>query len=298
MPLHQLYPKPDEPTSFQPQVDIIALHGLNPRGANIKQHAFNTWTKPSGPTGRLWLRDDLPKYTPESRIFLYEYNSSLIFGDRNRFFFSADELLEDIRNERIGDERRPIVFLAHSLGGVLAEQAIVNSFNNKRYTSIWLATSGLAFFGTPHNGGRMGLVTLASVAARIASTLQLQPENDVPEAIRNGSLYTDILKEHWRQRLLDFDLYSFWEGDERIVTRESASFGVPGDKEAIIELKAAHSDLCRFDQSEGDQVLFKRVRIPIQEMYEKALSKSESVGVHSQIDLELESRLAALRAPV
>ena len=62
----------------------------------------------------------------------------------------------------------------------------------------------------------MGLVTLASVAARIASTLQLQPENDVPEAIRNGSLYTDILKEHWRQRLLDFDLYSFWEGDERV----------------------------------------------------------------------------------
>ena len=62
----------------------------------------------------------------------------------------------------------------------------------------------------------MGLVKLASVAAHIASFLRMQPENDVPEAIRDGSLYTDILKEHWRQRLLDFDLISFWEADEKV----------------------------------------------------------------------------------
>ena len=86
---------------------IIALHGLNPRGTDNKQHAFDTWRKPSGPMGRLWLRDDLPKYTPNSRIFLYEYNSSLIFGDRKRFFHSADELLEDIRSERISVSSYP-----------------------------------------------------------------------------------------------------------------------------------------------------------------------------------------------
>ena len=69
----------------------------------------------------------------------------------------------------------------------------------------------------------MGLVKLASAAARIASTLRLQPENDVPEAIRDGSLYTDILKEHWRQRLLDFDLVSFWEGGEKVSHRVKPS---------------------------------------------------------------------------
>ena len=76
--------------------------------------------------------------------------------------------------------------------------------------------SGLAFFGTPHNGARMSLVKLASVAARLASKVRMQPENDVPEAIRDGSLYTEILKEHWRQRLLDFDLISFYESDEKV----------------------------------------------------------------------------------
>ena len=70
----------------------------------------------------------------------------------------------------------------------------------------------MAFFGTPHNGAGQGLAGLASMAARVASTLHMQPENDVAEAIKNGSLYTDLLKEHWRHRLLDYDLVSFWEG--------------------------------------------------------------------------------------
>ena len=80
---------------------IVALHGLNPRGADVEEHAWDTWRKPSGPSGRLWLRDDLPKYAPKSRIFLYEYNSSLVLGERKRFFHAADELLEDLRNERL-----------------------------------------------------------------------------------------------------------------------------------------------------------------------------------------------------
>ena len=56
--------------------------------------------------------------------------------------------------------------------------------------------------------------------------------------------------------------------------------------------------MCRFDVSEDDQILLKRVRIPIQQMYENALKKGESVGTHSQFDYELENRLAALRPSV
>lgn len=79
---------------------FIAIHGLNPRGVDNTRHAWDTWTKPSGPSGRLWLRDDLPHRAPHSRIFLYEYNASLIFGDKARFVQTADALLEAIRVER------------------------------------------------------------------------------------------------------------------------------------------------------------------------------------------------------
>ncbi|KAI9658781.1 MAG: hypothetical protein M1821_002341 [Bathelium mastoideum] len=299
MPLRQLYPEPDSKSTSRPRVDIIAIHGLNPKGKDMKAHAWDTWRKPSGPDGRLWLKEDIAKSTPESRIFLYEYNSSYIFGgERARFINKADELLEDLRIERKGDEGRPIIFLAHSLGGILAEQALVNAYNSAKYKSIYEATSGLAFFGTPHNGGNQTLVALGSAAARVATMLHLQPDSDMGEALKSGSLYTDILKEFWRERLLDFDLVSFWEGVGNIVPRESAIFGVPSDKENIVKLTADHSNLCRFDLSEKDQDNYKLVRGNIEDLYESALKKGEFITLPSSPEGNLEQRMAALRPAV
>ena len=53
---------------------------------------------------------------------------------------------------------------------------------------------------------------LGSAAAKVASTLHLQPVNDISEALKSGSLYTDLLKDYWRDRLEDYDLISFYEG--------------------------------------------------------------------------------------
>jgi triacylglycerol esterase/lipase EstA (alpha/beta hydrolase family) len=101
-----------------------------------------------------WLRDDLPQYVPESRIFLYEYNSTAAYGkDRDAFNGKANESLEAIRIERDEVESRPILLLGHSMGGLLIKQALITAHNNPKYTSIKDATTGLAFFATSHNGG-------------------------------------------------------------------------------------------------------------------------------------------------
>ena len=77
------------------------MHGLNPRSVPEADHAWDTWRKPSGDKGRLWLRDDLPKYAPYARIFLYQYNSKLVYGgDKARFIDKANDLLEALRIER------------------------------------------------------------------------------------------------------------------------------------------------------------------------------------------------------
>ena len=95
------------------------MHGLNPRSRNDADHAWDTWRTPAGPQGRLWLRDDLPQYVSESRIFLYEYNSTAVYGkDRGTFIDKANELLEAIRTERDDVEIRPILLLGHSMGGL------------------------------------------------------------------------------------------------------------------------------------------------------------------------------------
>ena len=89
----------------------------------------------------MWLRDDLPKTTPDARIFLYEYDSSAVYGnDQGTFVDKANELLEAIRVKRDDEERKPLLLLGHSLGGLLIRQALVNAHNNPKYTPIKVAT--------------------------------------------------------------------------------------------------------------------------------------------------------------
>jgi triacylglycerol esterase/lipase EstA (alpha/beta hydrolase family) len=168
-PLRQLYPDPKSTSDGTAKVEyvtrpsyvtllttssIIVVHGLNPRSKKDTAHAWDTWCTPPGPQGRLWLRDDLPQYVPESRIFLYEYNSTAAYGkDRDTFNGKANELLEAIRIERDEVESKPILLLGHSMGGLLIKQALITAHNNPKYTSIKDATTGLAFFATSHNGG-------------------------------------------------------------------------------------------------------------------------------------------------
>ena len=92
-------------TKFNP-LSIVAVHGLNP--FNNPDHAFDTWRKPKGNDGKLWLRDYLPKDVPNARIFLYKYNSNPVFGaTKERFVHQANDLLEGIHIERI-EVRRSI----------------------------------------------------------------------------------------------------------------------------------------------------------------------------------------------
>jgi len=90
---------------------MLGIHGANLRA----------------PKERLWLCDDLPQHLPESRIFLYEYESTAVYGrDRDTFMGKANDLLEVIRTERQDIESRPILFLGHSMGGWATNQAGVN----------------------------------------------------------------------------------------------------------------------------------------------------------------------------
>lgn len=119
-------------------------------------------------------------------------------------------MLEAIRIDRDGIESRPILLLGHSMGGLLIKQALINAHNNPKYTPIKDATTGLAFFATPHHGGDKMLVNLGSVVAKIATAVGVQKGDDVLETLKNGSIFSEIMQEHWRQQLLKYDIISFW----------------------------------------------------------------------------------------
>jgi surfactin synthase thioesterase subunit len=109
-------------------VDIVALHGLN-------GHWNDTWTSSGGVN---WLRDEgfLPSQIPYARIMSYGYKSS-VFGTKTlaRIDNFADGLLAQLQGRRmdVEEQKRPIIFICHSLGGIVAKRVrpVLNAYDLK-----------------------------------------------------------------------------------------------------------------------------------------------------------------------
>ncbi|KAH0563532.1 hypothetical protein GP486_001902 [Trichoglossum hirsutum] len=133
-------------------VDVIAVHGLN-------GHRERTWTASNGV---LWLRDFLPAVAPHARVITYGYDARTRGSSHasNRYIYDyAIEFVGKLCALRrdTSTEHRSIIFLAHSLGGVLVKSALVHSaFSGpshlEEHRSIKTSTYGVLFFGTPHSG--------------------------------------------------------------------------------------------------------------------------------------------------
>ena len=98
---------------------VVAVHSINSEHRAAEQHALDTWRKPAGDNGRFWLRDDLIEVTPQAHIFLYQYDSINAFETKTSFVSAANDLLESISSVRQEDTRKPLLFIAHSVGGWL-----------------------------------------------------------------------------------------------------------------------------------------------------------------------------------
>lgn len=134
-------------------VDIIALHGLG--GTPHKTWTHTTKNTPTGEEkGVFWLKDFLPLEFPGCRVFTYGYNAKIYFsrgtGQIESFARTLLELVMDIRTKR-EDMKRPIVFVAHSMGGLVVKKALtLATLDLRRYGNIVASTAAILFLATPH----------------------------------------------------------------------------------------------------------------------------------------------------
>jgi hypothetical protein len=93
---------------------------------------------PTGVDSRLvcWPRDDLPNKVPNARIFTYGYDADVITPfqgtSKNTITDHGNDFL--IALERDIPKDRPIIFLAHSLGGILVKD--VSSISIAQYSGL------------------------------------------------------------------------------------------------------------------------------------------------------------------
>ena len=60
------------------------------------------------------------------------------------------------------------------------------------------------------------LVNVGGVAARIAMGMGFQKGDDILETLKDGSIFTEILHEHWRHQLLNYEIVSFWGSTDNV----------------------------------------------------------------------------------
>ncbi|KAI0897700.1 hypothetical protein F4806DRAFT_494425 [Annulohypoxylon nitens] len=228
----------------KPIVDIIAVHGLNP--LDTESHAEATWTAGD----KLWLRDFLPNQVPKARILLFGYNANVAFqtaaaGIREQ----AENLLNQLNIHRTEDPSRPLIFICHSLGGIVVKRALVHSKADQTYETIVKSTFGIAFLATPHRGGNHA--GIGEVVAKVARSMLGNPNNTFMRALKKDSQFLDTISDDFRQLLEDFQILSFYETQPLcyfgiVVDRKSAVLGLPGTREKQLALEADHRSICKF----------------------------------------------------
>ncbi|RFU82165.1 multiple ankyrin repeats single kh domain-containing [Trichoderma arundinaceum] len=210
--LVQLYPPEDENSTISPEVDIVIVPGL---GAD----PIECWKSKQKNNDFNWIthKEGLQREFPRARLLLYKYESAYLGGFKVKQFIGnlSHALLAGLKSKRESCKTRPIVFIAHSMGGlVVAKSIVLAEAGNSPFIEIFNTVTGCVFFGTPFKGASVFL--LLGAYARMA-------EKESDAAVHSTLL--DLLKPddgELQQLRIDFtrlanrsnqkiSCYCFWE---------------------------------------------------------------------------------------
>ncbi|RYP12927.1 hypothetical protein DL765_007097 [Monosporascus sp. GIB2] len=146
--LVQLYPDPKTPWQKPPtfQADIVLVAGLGGHPIETWQHEATAKSKTKSKT--LWPRDLLPGHIRDIRVWSFNYNctikgSASIGGIRDHANSLLRELFNKEKEEEVNKAPTPIVFVGHSLGGLVIKQALYQASKDGNYKRIWEASRGV-----------------------------------------------------------------------------------------------------------------------------------------------------------
>ncbi|KAH7395584.1 hypothetical protein BKA64DRAFT_643405 [Cadophora sp. MPI-SDFR-AT-0126] len=252
----EVYSHPDA------KVDIVLVHGLNgnPR---------NTWTAPNGV---FWPSQLLPAALKnyQARILVYGYNADVYtFGSSkggpssDMIHQHAQTLLANLALERKSEEvgEHPIIWVAHSLGGILVKRALELSFDlqgnhDDDLRSIFVSTFGVIFLGTPHTGAdpaKWGLILQGMVNAMVPKKLfethsqlvkTLQSNNEI---LQNINLrFLDLYPNRLRICMVHEGHPTDLKGTKHLIVDQTAASPQLPDVQ-YFGIEATHSGMCKFE---------------------------------------------------
>ncbi|PVF97304.1 hypothetical protein CPB86DRAFT_707261 [Serendipita vermifera] len=236
-----------------PIVDIVAIHGLD-------GHRERSWTAANG---IMWLKDLLPLDIPNVRILTYGYDSDtcrFTHTSTQSIFCHAETFVEDLILARNANPEKPIIFVAHSLGGIILKKALAlcNGSNHRQdYKSITVSTYAILFFGTPHSGANG--VDLAEWMGKLLSVYTFTDDTILKELDRDSIELQSIQAFYLgaSERIKSIFFYEalptpLMKGvAELIVPRGSGT--IAGDRNAkAIELHGNHFEIIKYQERDNN----------------------------------------------
>ncbi|RHZ43372.1 LipA and NB-ARC domain protein [Aspergillus thermomutatus] len=229
--------------------DLVAIHGLN-------GDPMHTWTHTE--TAVMWLRDLLPAAIPDIRIMTFGYNARFknFTAQQDLRSISLKLLAELVDLRTTEDEKsRPIVFVCHSLGGIVAKKALLIGCTEEQ-EHVQQAVYGILFLGTPHNGS--SLAAMGKVLANIVSAFSpIRTPRALIGTLQKDSEVLLEITEDFLKRRRKIHLASFYELEftsigpflrKLIVDQRSAILNVP--YEITVPQFADHRNIARFRSSQ------------------------------------------------
>ncbi|KAI2634595.1 hypothetical protein GGS21DRAFT_110815 [Xylaria nigripes] len=242
------------------KVDIILVHGLN--GDPEK-----TW---AAKNGVFWPADLLPASLREARanVLVYGYNADVYSKKHgstpsdNFLYMHAQTLVTSLTHYRKDEmtSYNPIIWVCHSLGGVLVKRALLYSNDlrtsqHEDYRSIYVSTYGMVFLGTPHTGSDIATwgTVLQAMSDAVVPKSFFQSESVLLKTLKRDNETLQNINSHFLDIYQRFKILMAHENHKTdfkgtktiVVDAKSACPQLPGVPYYAIE--ATHSGMCKFD---------------------------------------------------
>lgn len=243
-----------------------------------------------------WPRDLLPKAFPQARIVTWGYDVQieqfLSATSQASLFHHAENLLSDLVMLRKSDAGKliPLLFIAHSLGGIVVKDALSLSGNERTFVDQVLpATLGVIFLGTPHHGSNAA--SLGKIVFELSKVFFKKPNLQVLRGLETNSEILERISRSFGQVLSNgrVKVHSFREElpTNGVMVVGSASSTIGYFHETRGSLHANHRNMAKF--SSIRDIKFQRVVSVLQDWVKKSTAQ-----LHSQKNLQVTNEDFAL----
>lgn len=153
----------------------------------------------------MWIRDNLPNHLKSVRAVVYGHDTKL---HDSQSFQSIQDLAHKLIDQLLAygwknSSAKPIAFLAHSLGGLVLKEALIqlDKSQDQAYKTLLTVIQGAVFFGVPNLGMEQ---------AHFRTVVRNNPNEALVDDIGRNSNYLRRLNEAFNAASFGARLKCFW----------------------------------------------------------------------------------------